>query len=601
MSNQNTIKLSDLMAKKLPQLKPLRPAEGPERNKELSPLSPLSPLANSNDRQNGANINNNLITIPAEITVFNPDGSSKSISLNDEQLAFARMLSNGMSCVLIGAAGTGKTTCTQAAISAAIQFGNVAVLSDATHKHLPTGTPGIIVTAYTRRATQNIKRQMSKDISKNTITCHKLLEYSPVFYEFIDEITGKSRRTMRFEPKRNLLNRLDQNIKTLIIDESSMLSVDLYNEIIDALGHQVQTVFIGDLNQLPPVFGHAILGYKLTELPVIELTQVYRQALESPIIRLAHRVLSGIPIIPMEFPKLNEKGKLQILPYHKRLDSEAALYETMKMFYAAYDSDSYNPNEHVILCPQTSDKNPLKRFNCTQINAFIANHIARAEKRETFEIIAGFRKMYFSIGDKCLFDKQDCFITDIRPNPEYVGTEYQASSIHLDYFGHNSVDAHIAMLNTDLDIDALINKAIGNEQEGKVLAISHIITISFPEEIDNKEVRTLGELQTLDLAYAMTIHKSQGSEWIKVFLLLHSSHNRMLNRELLYTAITRAKEQLVIVCENDSLQKGISQQAIKGNTLAEKAEFFKGKKIASKAIVDFDNSDILGDSDNDDE
>jgi exodeoxyribonuclease V alpha subunit len=75
----------------------------------------------------------------------------------------------------------------------------------------------------------------------------------------------------------------------------------------------------------------------------------------------------------------------------------------------------------------------------------------------------------------------------------------------------------------------------------------------------------------------LTVHKSQGSEWEKVFLCLHQSHAVMLQRELLYTAVTRAKKELVVICEDDTFVKGIESQRIKGNTLEEKAEFFKGK------------------------
>ena len=78
-------------------------------------------------------------------------------------------------------------------------------------------------------------------------------------------------------------------------------------------------------------------------------------------------------------------------------------------------------------------------------------------------------------------------------------------------------------------------------------------------------------------AYALTVHKSQGSEWRNVFLCLHQSHATMLQRELLYTAVTRAREELYVICEPESFTKGIKSQKIKGNTLEEKAEWFKGK------------------------
>ena len=90
-------------------------------------------------------------------------------------------------------------------------------------------------------------------------------------------------------------------------------------------------------------------------------------------------------------------------------------------------------------------------------------------------------------------------------------------------------------------------------------------------------IRSAGELDALLLGYAITIHKAQGSEWDKVFLCLHNSHNMMIQRELLYTAVTRAKEELFVICESDTFEKGITRQRIPGSTWQEKAEYFKGK------------------------
>jgi len=91
------------------------------------------------------------------------------------------------------------------------------------------------------------------------------------------------------------------------------------------------------------------------------------------------------------------------------------------------------------------------------------------------------------------------------------------------------------------------------------------------------QVKAAATINALILSYTLTVHKSQGSEWKRVFLILHSSHNTMIQRELLYTACTRAREMLYVICEPDSFMKGILGQRIKGNTLKEKAEFFKGK------------------------
>ncbi len=93
----------------------------------------------------------------------------------------------------------------------------------------------------------------------------------------------------------------------------------------------------------------------------------------------------------------------------------------------------------------------------------------------------------------------------------------------------------------------------------------------------NVSLSKAAEVNALLHSYALTVHKAQGSEWRKVFLALHQSHATMLQRELLYTAVTRAREELYVICEPESFIKGINSQRVKGNTLAEKAEYFKGK------------------------
>jgi len=85
------------------------------------------------------------------------------------------------------------------------------------------------------------------------------------------------------------------------------------------------------------------------------------------------------------------------------------------------------------------------------------------------------------------------------------------------------------------------------------------------------------ELNNLLLGYCLTVHKSQGSEFRKVYCVFHQSHNTMIARELLYTAVTRAKEELYVICEPDTFEKGITKQRVPGNTIQEKAIHFQGK------------------------
>jgi len=128
--------------------------------------------------------------------------------------------------------------------------------------------------------------------------------------------------------------------------------------------------------------------------------------------------------------------------------------------------------------------------------------------------------------------------------------------------------------------------AINGDSEDRVKDASHIIKIKLLDSERELELKTASELNNLVMAYALTVHKSQGSEWRKVFLILHQSHNTMIQRELLYTACTRAREELYVICEPDSFEKGIIGQRIKGNTLQEKAQHFKGK-------VESGDSDLL--------
>ena len=380
---------------------------------------------------------------------------------------------------------------------------------------------------------------------------------------------------MRFEATRKAHKPLPSSIQTIIIDESSMVSVELFKQLVEALPHNPQFIFLGDIQQLPPVFGSAILGFKMLELKTIELTQVYRQALESPIIKLAHRILSGNPIDSKEFPSWEYPNKLKLHPWKKKLFSDLATMTAAKFFTTAIDHGRFNPDEDVILIPFN------KAFGTEEVNKHIAQHLARKNNKPVFEVIAGFNKIYCHVGLKVLYDKEDAIIVDIARNSTYLGKSFQTESITLDYWGHNSVRGHggegsgnteISLEHIDMMLDQV---ASGNEERVKVA--SHIITVQMLDSGDTAELETASEINSLLLGYALTVHKAQGSEWRKVFLCFHQSHATMLQRELLYTAVTRAREELYVICEPDSFINGIKSQRIKGNTLAEKAEYFKGK------------------------
>lgn len=494
------------------------------------------------------------------------------ITLNSKQTEFVQTASSGKSCVLIGAAGTGKTTCQRAVTQSLIQSGIAGILEANGHKHLISGSPGIVICAYTRRAVANIRRNMPADLQNNCITIHKLLEYQPTYYEVTDEATGETKTTMKFEANRHGLNPLPSSIRVIIFEESSMIGTDLHQEVINACPHNPQFIYLGDIQQLPPVFGPAILGFKLLELPVVELTEVYRQALESPIISLAHRILSGNPLQPKEFPSWKKDGQMTIHPWKKKIAPEEATITLGMVFKQFHEKNLYDPEEDIILIPFN------KSCGTEELNRIIANHLARHREETTWQIIAGFMKVHLSVGDRVLYEKEDAVVTKITPNPAYAGVMPVPESKTLDYWGHDPVVHKRSEDDSDDAMDFLLAQTAAAEKEDRVKKSSHRVTVKLTDSEQEVTIDSAGDINSLLLGYALTVHKAQGSEWRKVFFCLHQSHATMVQRELLYTAVTRAREELYIICEPESFVKGISSQRVKGNTLEEKAEHFKGVK-----------------------
>ena len=143
----------------------------------------------------------------------------------------------------------------------------------------------------------------------------------------------------------------------------------------------------------------------------------------------------------------------------------------------------------------------------------------------------------------------------------------------------------VAMSSEDI-LDATLNT------EEKTMASSHVITLEDCQEFDAAGLRktytltTAGDINALAYGYCMTIHKSQGSEWRKVWLVLHRMHKTMLSRELLYTGMTRAKDKITVLYSgptatgrmDSSISKCIKRAVLPGTTWRDKVEVFKGKK-----------------------
>lgn len=521
---------------------------------------------------------------------------------NKEQQSFIDLVVEGEPVALTGPAGSGKTTAVKGAIRALIESGRVAPFGSTAlgHKWLQVGAPGIVCTAFTNKAVENMKKVLPKELRHNCITIHKLLEYGPVFTEYMDEKSGEMKRTMNFLPKYDEVTPLPAGIQVLIIDEASMVAVDLWNVLARAIHHRVQVILIGDIQQLPPVFGKPIFIYAMQRgVAKVELVEVHRQALESPIIALAHKILEGKQIPLPQLDALNydgEHGKLLVKPWKKALSDVAALHIMRKFLPELINSGGYDPMTDVILTPFNVN------FGTEELNKIVASYLveslrqgdSEAEEAKVYEIFAGIKTKYFRVGDKVLYNKTEHIITSIMKNSKYFGKHPRRPTVTMDYYGRDSyVPDAATMTQEELDeVDDILlgmsMRGIGDEEDAseRKNAASHILEL-YSDMLDTKAtLETAGEVGNLELGYAITVHKSQGSEYNRVLFITHHTQASMLFRELIYTAVTRAKRELVIVCPPNLFVQGINSQRIPGKSLAEKVEAFDRQCKLQKGVAE---------------
>lgn len=527
-----------------------------------------------------------IISPPTEDDILRDIFLSEGMEPNPEQMAFVKETLTGKDCILIGAAGTGKTTTQGMMVHALQAMGKIGRLREST-KWLSEGSPAIAICSFTNKAVNNIRNKMPADLKANCNTIHKLLEFAPVWFDIEDpENPGEFKKTMRFVPQRTRHNPLPYSLEKIVIEESSMVDTSLFRLLMDACPHKPQIILLGDIHQLPPFEGESILGYALCDWPIIELKRIYRQAEESPIISLAWKLKNGEVIdgktAPGEkgrikvpaFDALGVEGKLHIRPWQKKLDSLGALITATQFFKALFDQNMYDPENDIILIPYN------KAFGSVELNKGISQHLGEKRDAVVHEVIAGFNKHYLAIGDKVMYAKEDAVIVDIVRNADYLGKTPLPPSKTLDRWGHERGTPEVPKDIGDQDLDDIEKflDAAASDSEDRVMKCSHTIILRRLADDEEIEASSAGEVNNIIGGYAITVHKAQGSEWRKVFVVLHSSHATLLSRELLYTAVTRAREELFIICEPNSLEKGVKSQRIPGDTIEEKLEWFKKRR-----------------------
>ena len=523
------------------------------------------------------------VTVTAITSADNPDGLHKllaaaDIPLNEQQMRAVKLAVDGQSFCLIGPAGTGKTSTVNRIIRELIASDRVNKIGE-TCKAFRADDFAMVGCAYTRRARDNLARNSPPQLVTSTL--HNLIEFAPTKKtEMLPDGMGFKEKIV-FEPARHKTNPLPVGLQIIIIDEASMVSTELFDQVLDAIHpmSRVMFIFLGDLAQLPPVFGHAILGFKLLQLPVVELTKVYRQR-DGEILDFATQVRQGIQFKEREFksaffnnPRLTVYNSKTVETVERR--TFLAGHKIQELIHTGQVDPEAGD---FILCPYN------KQFGTIELNNWAADYYDQRDARKLYTIVAGYKKVHFAIGDKVLIDKRDALIIGIDPNPGYAGRIPPMPSTTINRWGvtrHGKYMAEGVVEQAEDEEDYFnshmgsLEDALENQEKGSQQA-SHVITYQIVDTGTVAKIKTTGDMNALELAYCISVHKSQGSQANTVVMFLSRHHRRLQCRELLYTGATRAINKLLIFADPDSINKCIRTPIIKGDTLEEKAEYFKG-------------------------
>ncbi|SDD77689.1 SF1B family DNA helicase RecD2 [Sporomusa acidovorans] len=369
--------------------------------------------------------------------------------------ALAAALNHGV-LVLTGGPGTGKTTTVKGILALLEQHGFKIVLG------APTG-----------RAAKRLAETTGREAS----TIHRLLEAGGGVEE---------------EPMfaRDELNPLDADV--VIVDETSMMDMLLMSCFLQAVPDGCRVVLVGDVDQLPAVGPGSVLKDIIRSgvIPVVRLTEVFRQTGESMIVLNAHRINHG---------RLPEYGTRDF-QFREIEGSEAAAQAIVELCQHELAQEGFDIWRDVQVL------SPMHRQPCGVENL---NRLLQAAL-----------------------------------NPPVDGKDYL-----------QSVNQVLREGDKVMQIRNNYIKRVFNGDIGYILAIADgKVMVRYPED---DVVYEKGEYDELTLAYAMSVHKSQGSEYPVVVMPLTPGHHIMLQRNLLYTAVTRAKERVILLGTRAALNTAV--------------------------------------------
>ncbi|MCM1545342.1 MAG: AAA family ATPase, partial [Ruminococcus sp.] len=363
--------------------------------------------------------------------------------------------------VLTGGPGTGKTT----TLNGILELYEKRKLK-------------VLLAAPTGRAA----KRMSEVTGREAKTLHRLLEV----------VFGENDRQSF---SRNMENPLEAD--AVIIDELSMVDIHLFWGLLDALPLGCRLIMVGDSDQLPPVgAGNVLHDIILSDLlPVVSLTEVFRQALESLIVTNAHKIVKG------EYPELTRADKDFFFMQRENVFHAATTIVDLysKRLPKAYGYDAVNDIQ--IICP--SRKGEIGTVNLNRALQKLMNPPS-PDKDEIENSGRIFRE-----GDKVMQIKNNYDIVWMRGRQTSTG-----------------------VFNGDI---------------GVILTVNHNNRCMKIQFDDRTAIYPFENAKELEHAYAVTVHKSQGCEFEAVIMPVCSIVPQLSYRNLLYTAVTRAKSRIVLV------------------------------------------------------
>ena len=295
--------------------------------------------------------------------------------------------------------------------------------------------------------------------------------------------------------KRNETNPLPADV--VIADEMSMVDALLMCSLVRAIKPTSKFIMVGDSNQLPSVGAGNVLKDLIAShyIPSVELKEIFRQAAQSLIVTNAHRIVNG------EFPVLDDRQN-DFFFMNKSLESDIAGLVIQLAKQRLPDTYGFSPIDDIqVLCPTKMGMAGTKELN-KQLQSALNPPSQNKAELKFFDVI-------FRTGDKVMQTKNDYDVLWTKNNEKGSG-----------------------IFNGDIGIIRSVDR------------FSQNVTIDFEGRV---AIYTSEMLRRLEHAYAITIHKSQGSEYDAVIIPITAFTHNLLYRNLLYTGVTRAKKMIIVI------------------------------------------------------